>query len=428
VTHHSPTRLLLLLISLSLVPYLWLLGQIQIFGAPLLVIGNVLGLVGSTLFVWQAILGMRFVLRRLSLDWLGTSALHQKICKYATVFILAHPVLQLAAREESLDFLYTIDLSGDEHVSYGRLAILLFLTIWVTSTFLRKKALSYRYWHYLHYLTYPMMGLIYLHAPAIGTFLNSNTFIRTYWHFWMGLYLVLVFWRVLRFFNIIGNQRYRLIAKTGLPGGITRYTFSPQSRQLNPKPGQFMYLRKSFFSEGHPFSVMEYDPATGQITFGIKAVGKYTNQLQSLEIGDTSYLDGPWGIFTREGQNSDPKVFIAGGIGITPFVELIKRFANKETYLLYSNRTLDIAVNREEFARQLQENYLDVISDDPNVQPPVVAGRIDKPVLQKVLPAKVFTTSRFFLCGPPPFMAAVAKSLMELGVNKEKIYTEEFSL
>jgi 3-phenylpropionate/trans-cinnamate dioxygenase ferredoxin reductase subunit len=266
-----------------------------------------------------------------------------------------------------------------------------------------------------------------LHAPFIGTFLAVYPVIKVYWWAWMGIWIGLVLWRLLNYFNV-GKARYKLEDKQTLATGITRYTLMPLGRKLLPKPGQFMYVRGFFFSEMHPFSVMEFDESIGSIAFGIKQVGKYTRQLETIPVGSTVYLDGPYGLFTREGQNSDPKVIIAGGIGITPFVELIRRFAGPNTYLIYANRSLDMAVKRQEFKDELKDNYIDVISDDKVTNEPVILGIIDEKMLQQSLPPICFKSSRFFLCGPPPFMAAVQKNLLKLGVDKSCIYIEEFSL
>jgi 3-phenylpropionate/trans-cinnamate dioxygenase ferredoxin reductase subunit len=171
---------------------------------------------------------------------------------------------------------------------------------------------------------------------------------------------------------------------------------------------------------------MEFDEKSGRIAFGIKSVGKYTNQLAELNIGKKLYIEGPYGVFTKEAQNDEPKVVIAGGIGITPFVELVRRYSNEKTHLIYANRTLKNAVRRNEFKKELKANYVDVISEE-KIKEPAIHGIVDKGTLQKLLPKDAFAESKFFICGPPLFMAAIVKSLQDFGVQKDRIFLEEFS-
>lgn len=417
------------LIVASIAPFLWLAGQGQYFGSPAYALANSLGLAGSVLLVWQFIIRNRAFSRLFGDDYLAINEVHKLVGTWGVLLIFMHPLLQSSRYSESLFWTFAVDFSGSEFerlVSFGRLAFIVLLSVWLLSVFFRK-ILPYRFWRRSHLLAYIILPLVILHAPNLGTFLSTYPWVRVYWWAFMGLWIGLILWRIMNFFNV-GKSRYKLIDKKSLPGGITQYYLEPRGKQLRSKPGQFIYVRGRFFSEVHPFSVMEYDDSSGAITFGIKQVGKYTRQLVGIHLGATVYLDGPYGVFTREGHNDEPKVIIAGGIGITPFVELIRRFGGSNTYLIYANRSLDVAVKRREFLRELKANYKDVISDDRTNKEPMIHGKLDKKILQKTLPASSLKSSRFFLCGPPQFMSAVQASLQQLGVDKSRIYSEEFSL
>jgi len=181
-------------------------------------------------------------------------------------------------------------------------------------------------------------------------------------------------------------------------------------------------------AESHPFTVLNFDEKNGELTFGVKIVGKFTKQLEEVAAGQTVFLDGPYGVFTREGQNSQPKVIIAAGIGITPFVELINRFANQNTKLFYANRHLADALNRKQFKKQLGSNYIDVISGENPSEQQVEIGRIDEHILAKYLKPEFIKKARFFLCGSQSFMSDISSHLEKLGVKKTQIFIEKFSL
>jgi len=173
---------------------------------------------------------------------------------------------------------------------------------------------------------------------------------------------------------------------------------------------------------------MNFDKRTGEIEFGIKAVGPFTNKLEKLSLGKTVYIDGPYGVFTKEAQNDELKVIFAGGIGVTPFVSLIEKFGGKNTYMFYSNKHLKNALMRNKFLKELKANYKDVVTQEKVDKNSVLEGRVDVLKIKGVLPKKVLAEAKFFLCGSPGFMAGISSALMSLGVERDKIFSEEFSL
>jgi predicted ferric reductase len=346
---------------------------------------------------------------------------------YGLFFVFTHPFLEMISYGKNLAFIFIPNLSSElnEHVTLGIIAIYLYLFLWLSSVLTRNK-ISYRLWRYLHYLSYPILFFALIHAVSIGTFLSTFILLKTYFLILMATFAVMVLYRLSQFLDV-GKFPYVLFDKRTNQAGVTVYTFRPMAIHLIPKVGQFFFIKPSIFAESHPFTVMKFSEDTGELAFGIKAVGNFTNQLEAIAVGQTVFLDGPYGVFTSEGQNHEPKVIIAGGIGITPFVELISRFGDKNTKLFYANRYLKDAVLREEFKAQLGVNYVDVISSEEINDKLVVQGKLDEEVLTKYLSPEFIGQAKFFVCGSPSFMGGVFIALKKLGVKKEKIFTEEFS-
>ncbi len=124
-------------------------------------------------------------------------------------------------------------------------------------------------------------------------------------------------------------------------------------------------------------------------------------------------------------------MLVAGGSGIVPLMAMIRTRAaardDTETRLLYSSRSLDDVIYRDELKR-LSGNGLTVVHALTDSQPPgwtSYARRVDANMLAEVAPAPA-GRPRFYACGPTPFVEAVAAALVRLGHDPLAIKTERF--
>ncbi len=131
----------------------------------------------------------------------------------------------------------------------------------------------------------------------------------------------------------------------------------PPTFSLHYQPGQFVLLTLHKSEGAHPFTVARHDPETGLVTIAIKAQGEYTTQLvERLQPGMRVQVEGPFGCFTLPPSEPHPHYWIAGGIGITPFIAWLENLAARseqrpQTRLIY-------CVSRHEdllFADRLQQ-------------------------------------------------------------------------
>ncbi len=425
------TNFLYLLVIASVLPFLWLFTQQEIAGSGLATLAGVMGLVGSVILWWQVLLGFRFLFKKIFPDFISITNLHINLGIYGSILVLIHPILEIMVLEHSFSFLIKPDFSStvSTHITFGKIALFLFVITWVLSAVLRKK-ISFRAWKYLHFLSYPLVAFVFLHAYKIGIFLNAIPGLKYYWYFFPITFILIVALKILEVFNF-GKAKYTLKQKEMLGNDIVLYTLAPKENKfISPKVGQFAYIKAHFFGESHPFSVVKFDQASGQLTFGIKASGPFTKKLKDLALESQVYIDGPYGVFTKEGHNELPKVVIAGGVGITPFVQLVEKYGNEKTFMFYANKNLDGAIFRDEFKEKLDGRYKDVIADEVSLinDDGVIKGRLSREVLENVLPKDMLTEARYFICGPKGFMNAISESLVSLGVRRESIFTEEFSL
>jgi ferredoxin-NADP reductase len=151
-----------------------------------------------------------------------------------------------------------------------------------------------------------------------------------------------------------------------------------------------------------------------------------------LRPGDQIELRGPiGGYFVWEPPDGGPLLLVAGGSGIAPLMAMIRLRAaagsDVETRLLLSSRSWDDIIYREELQR-LSGNGLTVTHTLTASQPRGWAGyarRVDTNMLAEVGPGPA-ERPHVYVCGPTPFVEAVAEALVHLGHQPQQIKTERF--
>ncbi len=148
--------------------------------------------------------------------------------------------------------------------------------------------------------------------------------------------------------------------------------------------------------------------------------------------GQRVKVSAPAGKFVFAGHESDRVVCIAGGIGITPMMSIIRSLTDfgwrGEMYLLFSVRAVRDLAFREELAylqtRSPNLHVRAIVSQDPDTPWDGLRGTITREVIANFVPD--LTRGPVFLCGPPPMMTAMRKLLVDLGVPDAEILQEEF--
>jgi len=146
--------------------------------------------------------------------------------------------------------------------------------------------------------------------------------------------------------------------------------------------------------------------------------------------GDQFEIRGPvGGYFVWDPDPGGAVLLVGGGSGVVPLMAMARQRAahgnEVATRLLYSARTLEDVIYRDELA-ELSGNGFDVVYTLTREQPEGWTGyarRVDRELLAEVAPGGLALT---FVCGPTPFVEAVAEALVELGHDPFRIKTERF--
>ena len=188
-------------------------------------------------------------------------------------------------------------------------------------------------------------------------------------------------------------------------------------------PGQFFMVRLPERSDpllGRPFALYDiYQDAAGQprgLDFGYVVVGKMTSLLESLRPGDDVELWGPLG----NGFPPPPAghlVIVAGGIGVTPFLAVIREALRRRVYgqpprefghvpsritLCYGVRSAEFLAGVDEFRREGVD--VRIATDDGSIGHRGFVTELLQELLDETSPP-----AAVYCCGPEPLMHAVAR-------------------
>lgn len=192
--------------------------------------------------------------------------------------------------------------------------------------------------------------------------------------------------------------------------------------------GQYIQLAvpKLLYSDGkgasRTFSIASSPFDQEKISVAFRETGSgFKRTLKELPFGAPVNIEGPHGFFTLPQEPVNPVVFIAGGIGITPFLSMI-RFATAKglkipMILLYANRGKESAAYLWELQSMTGRNTHFVLENH--------FGRIDEQFIQQSI--KYPQNYKWYIAGPPAMASYARNVLFLLGADDEHVYYEEFT-
>ncbi len=365
------------------------------------------------------------------------SRIHRLNGKIAICFILLHPLLLTLGysldRKTGFIHQFLFFVTKFEDVFEAFIAVILFSFIVFLSLSIARKRLKYETWYYVHIFNYLAIFLAWSHQLKNGEdFLSNNLFV----FYWYGLYIFVlinhILFRFIRpWFNFFKYRFYVTDIIHETDDVISVIITGKNIENFKVKPGQFLivrFLTKDLWWQAHPFSFSKY-PDGQSIRLSIKNVGDFTSVIPRIKKGSYVYIDGPFGIFTKEVITKEKILFIAGGIGITPIRSLLEQLVRekRDIVLMYSNKIKKEIVFKNEFDKLQKEFSFSVyyfLSQEQ--ESGFYSGRIDGQQIEKLV--KDFKKRDIFLCGPVSMMDAIKKDLLVRGVPAHQIHYEQFSL
>lgn len=308
-------------------------------------------------------------------------------------------------------------------IAFWGMVILLILTFYIK--------LPYQIWLFTH----KFLGLAFfiggLHVFFITSDTSSSKPLRYYVLFFSLLGLLAFIYRTLMPKILIRRYRYQVSNLVIENPSVAKVVLHPLSKIMPYKPGQFVFIRfvgsgvKEITDEWHPFSISS-TPNGGPLEITIKSLGDFSSNLSKLTPGTMAEIEGAYGKFTYTNYKNLNQIWIAGGIGITPFLSMAKSLPNDgySIDLYYSVKSESELVewqNLAEIARGKQGRFrlIPFVSDTQK-------GFLDTKFMLQY--SKDFRGKEIFICGPPPMMKSIKGQLIKMGVNKRNIHSEEFAM
>jgi ferredoxin-NADP reductase len=238
----------------------------------------------------------------------------------------------------------------------------------------------------------------------------------------------------------ISGYASKLLNRVEVAEGTMAFHFAKPSH-FDFKPGQAadvtLYNPPETDAEGNTrtFSIAS-SPFESQLTFATRMRDTaFKRSLKKIPLGTAVKIDSPTGSFTLHKNASKPAVLLAGGIGITPFISIVRQADHDrlphKLHFFYSNRRPEDAPFLEDLQKleKSNQNFRLVCTMTAMSQSKRdwkgETGWIDKEMLSRHLAS--LQGPIYYVAGPPAMVAAMREMLVGANVDEDDIRTEDFA-
>lgn len=407
------------------------------------------GLLGITAYAINVLLGAR--LKPISDLFGGVDhmyAAHRINGRVTFLLLVAHGALMVASRSASGQLPSLIDVGRGWATPLGVLSLAL-MTVALYLTLYRRLG------HEAFVYVQRALGLIFV-LSAFHVFLTPGTKavskpLTIYLLVLVGAAILAFAYRSL--FGDVLVRRHNFIVSDVRPldPHVVEITMTPTGDRLEFVPGQFVYVTfysDTFNAQFHPFSITpqgataivsvrpgdvrnQFHPFS--ITAGanernlrvaVKAVGDYTTAMRKLDVGAAARAEGPYGSFSYRKVDNKKQIWVAGGIGITPFLSMVRSLEPGDGYeidLFFGAKSIEAAYFLDELLAAsdripglrvvpFPEDRLGHLNAD--YVETTAGGLEDKDIL---------------ICGPPIMIDVLTSQLADKEIDRSRVHFERFA-
>lgn len=396
-----------------------LLGYLSLMKISLSINSKIMIMGGSlilVLFAWNFIIASRFKFIDRNCKPIDKLYLNHRIIGIS-IFIIAFFHRQLGVLRNPL-------YRGSDASKFGFIAFLIVILFIAFSAIVnllivKKKVGNYEHWKKLHsFMWIPFLFILY-HFFLISKYLTMSFF-----KVWMILVIMVglcsAIYSIL-LYNIIAFRDKLKVEKVNHLSNLACEITLDKKVPGTFKPGQFGYFKfgsDKFKTEVHPFTITS---GKGEnISFAPKAIGDFTKNLnEKIDIGDVISFDGPFGDFDYT-IGSKKQLWIAGGIGVTPFVSFvrskIKSDYNIEFYYSFANKE---NAYFDDIFSNIKDNNFKYYSNNSSEK-----GHLQfEKIFQKYKNEESFS---IYYCGPLSMRRYLINTLSKLNITNYDIHFDKF--
>lgn len=381
------------------------------------------GTIGFSLMTANIVLATR--MRGLE-QWIGGLDRVYEVHKWAGALVLGLIVAHTQIGFEQIEGVLPPGSLSETAVEVAELALYPFIALILLSLIKRLPKvpfeIPYDIWRWSHRLMGVVFVMLAFHQLFVKAPFGPSDLISQWLIAMAVVGLLALIWTWVQ--NPLRARGFTVTEVEQLPGA-TRVLATPNGRGLRVRPGQFAFLsaRKSGLREPHPFTVSGTGEG-GAIEFSIRSLGDFTKRLrETLAPGDKLSIQGGYGTF-RPQDGRKPQLWIAGGIGITPFLaaaEALDPAMDGQITLIHAVPTQSAAVGQD----RLHAAAARVPGFTYHLHASDTASRLTGAVVLDHLPFDLSTAEVWF-CGPAPLRKALQAQFKAAGKSPRRIHFERF--
>lgn len=396
--------------------------------------GVMTGFLGFAILNLQCVITGRFNWFAAGFGFDNLLQFHKQTGIFALILVLVHPIVLFIADPVFLEY-FDLRVNAPRALALSAITV---STVVVVATSLWRKTfgLSYEHWRLVHGVL--SLGIIFL---GLGHVLLVDHYNQPLWKKAVfvamsgaALYLV-VHSRVVRPL-LMRRRPYKAVEVRPEPNDSWTLVIEPVGHEgMQHRAGQFCWVtvgKSPFSMQQHPYSIVS-SPLQKRLELTIKEFGDFSKSVKHIAPETPIWLEGPYGCFFHEPHAVKGAVFVAGGVGITPIMSMLRAArdrGDRSPYMLfYGNTAWEDVIFREEITEMTKRLKLKVVY--ALTSPPDgwegETGYIDKDVLERHFPKDVENYAHF-ICGPAALLDLVEPLLRSYGVPAASIHTERFDM
>jgi predicted ferric reductase len=328
------------------------------------------------------------------------------------------------------------------HIWLGRIALLIVLVHVLLGSFRFIIKLNYETWRFVHNLgAVLILPLGFFHSWTAGGDLQLP-WMKVLWAVLLFAAAASYLWHGALRPVLLRRHPYKVTEVREEADGVwTIKLAAPEGiRRFDYLPGQFHFLTfqraPNLPVEEHLWTISSSPTEAGVLSSTIKESGDFTASIGKTKPGDTALVYGPFGRFSYALHPDERElVFIAGGIGITPLMSMLRHIgdtpANRTVTLLYANTNEKDIVFRDELAEMERVGVAGLkvvhVLSKPSDEWKGERGRLDEDKIKRFSGPEL-TGRAFYVCAPPELMDQTIWTLRKAHVPAARIHFEHFSL